>query len=140
MFFVSRSPFTCFEILGFDILLTGELKPVLLEVNHTPSFKTDSSLDLKIKTELITDTLNLLNISALSRLQHKHRTAMRSQIRLYGEPFSDEKQGDFSFNESDADLWSKFYLHEKGHLGGYVAVSTPPPSYASDHVLTSLYI
>jgi len=35
----------CFEIFGFDIMLDQELKVWLLEVNHTPSFHTDSPLD-----------------------------------------------------------------------------------------------
>lgn len=43
----------CFEVLGFDILLDSQLKPWLLEVNHTPSFQTDSNLDYKIKYNLI---------------------------------------------------------------------------------------
>jgi tubulin polyglutamylase TTLL6/13 len=49
-----RSPFGCFELLGFDIILQeGTLTPSLLEVNHTPSFKTDSALDKSIKLRLI---------------------------------------------------------------------------------------
>lgn len=39
----------CFEILGFDILIDRKLKPWLLEVNHSPSFSTDSPLDRRIK-------------------------------------------------------------------------------------------
>ena len=43
---------TCFELLGLDIILDKKLKPWLLEVNHSPSFQTNSSLDLKIKSSL----------------------------------------------------------------------------------------
>jgi hypothetical protein len=43
--------------------LSGKLKPWLIEVNHLSSFGTDSPLDKKVKTDLITDTFNLLNLS-----------------------------------------------------------------------------
>lgn len=39
------------------------MKPYLIEVNHTPSFVTDTPLDLTIKKHLIVDTLNLLDVS-----------------------------------------------------------------------------
>jgi tubulin polyglutamylase TTLL6/13 len=39
----------CFELLGFDVILTHDMRPMLLEVNHAPSFATDSPLDLDIK-------------------------------------------------------------------------------------------
>jgi len=39
----------CFEILGFDVIFSinkhNKLKPVLLEVNHAPSFNEDTNLD-----------------------------------------------------------------------------------------------
>ena len=47
----------CFEILGFDILIDEKLKPWLIEINHTPSFSTDTPLDFKIKKDLIADTI-----------------------------------------------------------------------------------
>ncbi|XP_025714973.2 tubulin polyglutamylase TTLL6 isoform X3 [Callorhinus ursinus] len=52
----------CFEILGFDILLDHKLKPWLLEVNHSPSFSTDSWLDKEVKDSLLYDTLVLINL------------------------------------------------------------------------------
>lgn len=60
---------TCFQILGFDIILDQDLRPYLLEVNQMPSFATDSPLDLRIKKGLITDTLALLNLSVKRRYQ-----------------------------------------------------------------------
>ena len=57
----------CFELLGFDILLDGKCKPILLEVNHTPSFSTDTPLDSLIKKNVIRDTLNLMNVNLRSR-------------------------------------------------------------------------
>lgn len=53
----------CFQILGLDIMIDWKLKPWLIEVNHLSSFGTDSPLDKKVKTDLITDTFNLLNLS-----------------------------------------------------------------------------
>lgn len=53
----------CYELLGFDIIFDRNLKPWILEVNHSPSFSTDSPLDFKIKKNLIVDTIKLLNLS-----------------------------------------------------------------------------
>ena len=53
----------CFHILGMDIILDSNIKPWLLEVNHTPSFATDSPLDATIKKNVIRDALILMNIS-----------------------------------------------------------------------------
>jgi len=56
-------PEMCFELFGFDIILDSNLKPWVLEVNHTPSFVTDSAFDLCLKKHLILDTLLLVNVT-----------------------------------------------------------------------------
>lgn len=54
-----------------------QFKPWLLEVNHSPSFNTDSPLDYRIKKGLILETMTLLKLSPndkarQSKLQRKH--------------------------------------------------------------------
>lgn len=51
-------------------MLDANLKPWLLEVNQSPSFKTESGLDNKIKGDLIRDTLVLLNISYKRKIRY----------------------------------------------------------------------
>lgn len=51
---------SCFELLGFDILLDRNLNPVVLEVNHSPSFNLDLPVDSEVKTSLLTDLLNMV--------------------------------------------------------------------------------
>ena len=53
----------CFEILGLDIFLDEKVKPFLIEVNSLASFATDSPLDKKIKRDLLTETITMLNLS-----------------------------------------------------------------------------
>lgn len=53
----------CFELLGFDVLLNDQAEPVVLEINHTPSFTTDTPLDHHIKYNYIRDALTLLNVN-----------------------------------------------------------------------------
>lgn len=43
--------------LGFDIMLDSSLKPWLIEINHTPSFTTDTPFDYSIKSGVIEETL-----------------------------------------------------------------------------------
>lgn len=48
-------------LCSFDIMLDSDLKAYLIEVNHTPSFTTDTPLDYHIKHSLILDTLILVD-------------------------------------------------------------------------------
>eukprot|EP01038_Epipyxis_sp_PR26KG_P005590 gene5590-7718_t len=50
----------CFEVLGFDIMIDSNLKPWLIEVNHLPSFGTDSALDKDIKERLMQQVFSVL--------------------------------------------------------------------------------
>ena len=60
----------CFQILGFDIFLDSKLRPHLLEVNHTPSFTTDTPLDVAIKTAVIGDALRLLGLKENNKTEY----------------------------------------------------------------------
>ncbi len=59
----------CFHILGFDVMLKNNAEPILLEVNHTPSFTTDTPLDFKIKKALIKDTLKIMNVNLAKKTE-----------------------------------------------------------------------
>ena len=52
---------TCFEVLGFDILLDQDLKPWVIEVNHSPSWATETELDLDLKRRVIEDTFRVIS-------------------------------------------------------------------------------
>ncbi|XP_058415343.1 tubulin polyglutamylase TTLL6 [Diceros bicornis minor] len=70
----------CFEILGFDILLDCKLKPWLLEVNHSPSFSTDSRLDKEVKDSLLYDTLVLINLGSCDKKKVLERERQRGRF------------------------------------------------------------
>lgn len=51
------APCRCFEVLGFDLLLDEQLRPWLLEVNHSPSFRCEAEIDQNIKGRVIQGAL-----------------------------------------------------------------------------------
>jgi len=69
----------CFEVLGFDVILDTKLQPWLLEVNHAPSFGTDSELDRLVKSEVLRDTFELVNMSADLRKQKKREARWKME-------------------------------------------------------------
>ena len=48
-------------------MIDNNNKVYLLEINHTPSFAAKTPIDQLIKSNLIKDTLNILNITPKSR-------------------------------------------------------------------------
>ena len=60
-----------YNLLGFDILMTDDFIPKLLEVNHSPQMYIHNNLDRIIKNNLFVDTLNIIGISPFSRKKNK---------------------------------------------------------------------
>ncbi|KAH9280727.1 Tubulin polyglutamylase TTLL5 [Echinococcus granulosus] len=56
------SKFNCFELYGFDVIVDENLRPWLLEVNLSPSLACDTPLDFKVKSNMLSDLLNLAGI------------------------------------------------------------------------------
>ncbi|KAH9517093.1 Tubulin polyglutamylase ttll4 [Dermatophagoides farinae] len=63
---------SCFELLGFDIILDENLKLWLLEVNITPSLRADSVLDFSVKNQLVRDILNTLGYQLSPRFRRHY--------------------------------------------------------------------
>ncbi len=72
----------CFELLGYDILIDSDLKPWLMEVNLSPSLATDSPLDVKIKSNLMVDTFNLVGIKKFDR-RRDSLTKMKNRVKNF---------------------------------------------------------
>jgi hypothetical protein len=65
---------------------------MLLEVNHAPSFATDSVLDLEVKRNLFVEMFTLLDLTRERKLR-KLRTTFEDKLqRLYAKPGKDQKQ------------------------------------------------
>ena len=43
------NPNSCFQLLGFDILMTQNMKFKLIEINQNPSLMTETSVDKALK-------------------------------------------------------------------------------------------
>ena len=52
-----------FELYGLDILLDNKFNPWLLECNINPSLNCDKEVDVKVKSKLITDILNIIGLT-----------------------------------------------------------------------------
>lgn len=50
----------CYEVYGYDILIDSHCKPWLIEVNASPSLTHSTEDDRKMKTQLISDTMDIV--------------------------------------------------------------------------------
>jgi len=73
----------CVEILGFDLMVDEALKPWLIEVNHLPSFATDSPLDNRIKSRVVSAALSVLRTKAEDKKCYRESIKRDAQNSLY---------------------------------------------------------
>jgi len=78
----TQDPFNMkhFEILGFDVLLDNQHKAYLLEVNHNPSLRVSSDVDLKVKSRLVYDTIKMVQFGLKSN--SKVKTTILKKIKI----------------------------------------------------------
>ena len=94
----------CFEILGFDIMFDQKFRPCLLEVNHAPSFNTDTPFDRKVKFELIRDTFRIINLNPEAKIQYNKEQ---------------EKGKIFDINITREEIMKKRANYEINNLGNF---------------------
>lgn len=77
---------TAYEVTGFDVLLDDQLKPWLLEVNHTPSLCPHTDLENSIKREM------LRSLYQLADVERKHVQSTRDRCKRLQHLWNIEKQ------------------------------------------------
>ena len=60
-------------------MIDSDFKPWLIEINLSPSLACDSQLDLKIKSQLLADTFNLIGVRQFNR---KAESANKAKNRM----------------------------------------------------------
>mmetsp|Transcript_200 Transcript_200/g.332 ORF Transcript_200/g.332 Transcript_200/m.332 type:complete len:520 (-) Transcript_200:109-1668(-) len=81
----SNSPYEksrCFEVLGVDIMIDTKLNPILIEVNHLPSWGTDSPIDEFIKSRVIAQALSVINVKSHEKRAYERAHRKQSRLRL----------------------------------------------------------
>jgi len=51
----------CFELYGYDIMLDADYKPILIEVNASPSLTANTEADYRMKFSMLDDVLSILD-------------------------------------------------------------------------------
>ena len=133
--FVPNPRGNCVELYGFDILIDDNLKPWVLEVNLSPSLATDAPLDLKIKSNCMSDWLNLAGISLIDPVSRNNQNTQKSsQNSSKSRPQSSRAQSsvtptqdrDLSSEESKILKWARDQDNRKG---GFLRIFPRPDSW-----------
>lgn len=83
-----RTRGSAYEVTGFDVLLDENLKPWLLEVNHTPSLCPHTNLENDIKRNMLRELYQLVDV------ERKRITPTRAKHDLLVKFWNQEKEAD----------------------------------------------
>ncbi len=137
--------FGCYELLGFDIMLDSKLRPVLIEVNHLPSFETSAKIDDLIKSRVITDALMLAGVDELTlkkRIKKKKKVLItpnlsstiqetisnkkKSNIKKIEPPVLSKTRDKEKERQSMLEIENERTLYENEYRGGFERVIPLP--------------
>ncbi|CAE1276358.1 TTLL6_13 [Acanthosepion pharaonis] len=125
----------CFEILGIDIMIDKKLKPLILEVNHSPSFNTDSPLDKEIKSTLVGDSLALVNFGAADRRKCTEEERKKVKDRLLGR--TTKKESKEEQEVALAEYLKYLENYEDKHIGNFRRIYPSPSAERYDKFFQS---
>lgn len=111
----------CCELLGVDIILDKRLNAQILEVNHSPSFHTDTALDWEVKEALLSDMFRMINLEACNK-----RKIMRDDRRRIRERLLHGKD----YQQNNAINFDEYYKYEYANRGSFRLVY---PQSATKH-------
>lgn len=115
----------CFEILGFDVLIDSQSRPVLIEVNHTPSFATESKLDFDLKKNVIHDAINLMHMTGPFKTKLINQKKKETDLRIITGKRVKLTLEDREERKRDCQFARDKYIRK--HLGGYEEIYPFPP-------------
>lgn len=104
----------CSELLGMDIILDRRLNPQILEVNHSPSFHTDTPLDCEVKEALLHDMIAMMNLDKCDKRKILREDRKRVRDRLLQGVVSKD-----STSTGDSKRFSEYYKLEMINKGGF---------------------
>lgn len=104
----------CCELLGIDVILDKKMNPLILEVNHSPSFHTDTILDSEVKEALLEDMFTMMNLEKCDkrRIMREDRKRIRERL-LHG---NKEKEYQAAV---DSRTFTEYFKCEVANKGGF---------------------
>ncbi|XP_050312896.1 tubulin polyglutamylase ttll6-like [Anthonomus grandis grandis] len=111
----------CCELLGIDIILDRKMNPLILEVNHSPSFHTDTPLDCEVKEGLLSDMFAMMSLEKCDkrRIMREDRKRIRERL-LHGNKEKDYQPIDIK------NSFTEYFKNEYSNKGNFRLVYPGP--------------
>ncbi|CAH1173514.1 unnamed protein product [Phaedon cochleariae] len=121
----------CCELLGIDILLDKRLNPQVLEVNHSPSFHTDTDLDCEVKEALLSDMFAMMNLENCDKRKIMREDRKRVRERLLNGINTKE-----NLSSNDTKSFTDYFKQEMSCRGGFRLVY---PCSGTEHIYSKYF-